>query len=127
MVDTPFGRLGLLICYDVHEQFEVMSRKHVDTLLYSIAWVDDADSDWFSKQLPARAKRFGFNIVGANWTVPGSPAPDWHGYGKSRVISAGGEVLAGASNDLREEIVLAELPIVVHDRTGQATTRPTRD
>jgi len=109
VVDTPFGRLGVLICYDVHEQFEVMSRKHVDTLLYSIAWVDDADSDWFSKQLPATAKRFGFNIVGANWTVPGAPAPDWHAYGKSRIISAAGQILAEASNDLREEIVLAEV------------------
>ncbi len=127
VVDTPFGRLGLLICYDVHEQFEVMSRKRVGTLLYSIAWVDDADSDWFSKQLPARAKRFGFNIVGANWTVPGSPAPDWHGYGKSRIISAGGRILAEASDDLREEIVLAEVPIVVHGRAPHVTPSPTRD
>ncbi|HUU42880.1 MAG TPA: carbon-nitrogen hydrolase family protein, partial [Planctomycetota bacterium] len=53
VVETPFGRLGLLICYDIHKQAEVMSRQKVHTLLYAIAWVDDEGSDWFAKRLPA--------------------------------------------------------------------------
>jgi len=110
VVDTPFGRLGLLICFDVHEQFDIMSRLRIDTLLYSIAWVDDPDSDWFSKQLPERTTKCGFNVVGANWTVPADPKPDWHGYGKSLIISASGRILAKVSGDLAEEVIYAEVP-----------------
>jgi len=111
VVDTPFGRLGLLICFDVHEQFKVMSKLKIDTLLYSIAWVDDHGSDWFSRQLPARTKECGFNLIGANWTVPKNPEPTWHGYGKSLIVSSRGKILAKAVNDLAEETLFAEIPI----------------
>ena len=111
VVDTPFGRLGLLICFDVHDQFKVMSKLKIDTLLYSIAWVDDAGSDWFSVQLPARVKDSGFNVIGANWTVPKNPKPEWHGYGKSLIVSSKGKILGKAKNDLAEETVFAEIPI----------------
>ena len=111
VVDTPFGRLGLLICFDVHDQFKVMSKLKIDTLLYSIAWVDDVGSDWFSVQLPAKVKECGFNVIGANWTVPRNPKPAWHGYGKSLIVSSKGEILGKAKNDLAEETVYAEIPI----------------
>ncbi|MDP6634952.1 MAG: nitrilase-related carbon-nitrogen hydrolase [Phycisphaerae bacterium] len=111
VVDTPFGRLGLLICFDVHDQFKVMSKKKIDTLLYSIAWVDGAGSDWFSVQLPSRAKECAFNVIGANWTLPKDFKPKWHGYGKSLIISSKGKILAKAAKDLSEETVFAEIPI----------------
>ena len=111
VVDTPFGRLGLLICYDIHKQAEVMGRLKIDTLLYSIAWVDDRDSDWFPEKLPELARSNGFNIVAANWTVPKTPAPQWHGYGQSRIIDASGKVLTKAGDDFGEEIIFAELPL----------------
>ena len=111
VVDTPFGRLGLLICYDIHDQAPIMSRLKIDTLLYSIAWVDSPASDWYTRRLPGKAATFGFNIVAANWTVPKIPAPAWHGYGQSRVIAADGRILAAVTDDLAEEIVYAELPL----------------
>ena len=111
VIDTPFGRLGLLICYDIHEQAAVMGRLKVDTLLYSIAWVDDAGSDWFDNRLPAIAARERFNIVAANWTVPAPAATGWHGYGQSRIISAAGKIPAEVKGDLTEEIVFADLPV----------------
>jgi predicted amidohydrolase/WD40 repeat protein len=111
VVDTPYGRLGLLICFDVHKQFEVMSAKKIDTLLYSIAWVEPEDSDWFSRELPARTGKHRFNVIGANWTVPKELKPDWHGYGKSLIISSDGKVLSKAINDLAEETVYAEISI----------------
>ncbi|GAG47205.1 unnamed protein product, partial [marine sediment metagenome] len=111
VVETPFGRLGLLICYDIHDQAEVMGRKRIDTLLYSIAWVDSRRSDWYAVRLPAIARTRGFNIIAANWTVPKDPAPKWHGYGQSRIIAASGKVLAKVRDDLAEEIVYSELPV----------------
>ena len=111
VVDTPFGRFGLLICYDIHDQARIMGRLKVDTLLYSIAWVDDDGSDWFCDDLPDIAEENGFNIVAANWTVPKRPEPAWHGYGQSRIIAASGRVVTSVSDDLADGVVLAELPV----------------
>ena len=85
-----------------------MGALKVDTLLYSIAWVDDQGSEWFDRDLPAVAALHRFNIVASNWTVP--ERPDWCGYGQSRVITADGSIAARARDDLGEEIVLADLP-----------------
>lgn len=110
VVETRFGRLGLLICYDIHAQARIMGEKKTDTLLYSVAWVDEKDSKWYAKRLPAIANTHGFNIVAANWTVPRGPGRTWHGYGQSCVIDAKGRVLAKAADDLDEQIVYARLP-----------------
>jgi len=110
VVDTPLGRLGLLICYDIHDQAEVMGRLKVDLLLYSIAWVDDQGSGWYDHELPAIAVLNGLNIIAANWTVP--ERPDWFGFGQSRIIAADGAILARARDDLANEIVLADLALV---------------
>ncbi|HET6427078.1 MAG TPA: nitrilase-related carbon-nitrogen hydrolase [Phycisphaerae bacterium] len=123
VADTPFGRVGTLVCFDIHEQASAMAERKVDTLLYSIAWVDSRGSDWFPQKLPQIAARNGFHMVGANWTVPparqGDAQPDWHGYGQSCVISAAGKVLAKARDDRRGDVVLADLPL-----PGAAKTAP---
>ena len=111
VVDTPFGRLGLLICYDIHGQARIMGRLKIDTLLYSVAWVDTKNSDWFAKALPGVAKANGFHIIAANWTVPKEPAPKWKGHGQSRIIDASGKLLAKVEGDLRDQIIYAELPM----------------
>jgi predicted amidohydrolase len=107
--DTPYGRMALLICYDVNFEPPVLKTKKVDVLLYPIAWVDEKDSDWFEKRLPAIARENDLAIVGANWTVP--EKPDWHGYGQSRIIDRQGNILARASRDIGEEILYAELAV----------------
>lgn len=123
VADTPFGRFGTLICFDIHRQAAEMSKLKIDTLLYSIAWVDEEDSDWFPVRLPAIAARHQFNIVGANWTVPyrkdGEPAPDWSGYGHSCVISAAGKTLAKARDEEKEETVFADLPLLDRKEGGK--------
>jgi predicted amidohydrolase len=112
VINTPYGRLGLLICYDIHKQAQIMSELKIDTLLYSIAWVDDPDSRWFDDDLPAIAKRCDFNIVGANWTIPEQLRRNatWHGYAQSRVIGRQGNVLAKAGG-AEAQIVLCDLPM----------------
>jgi predicted amidohydrolase len=124
VVDTPFGRLGVLICFDIHKQAQELAKLKIDTLLYSIAWVDDKDSDWFPKRLPRIAATHGYNIVAANWTVPKArPEPAWHGYGQSTIVDASGRVLASAEHLLHQniehphgqDIILAELPLPTTD------------
>ncbi len=110
-LDTPYGRMALLICFDINFEPPNLKKLNVDHLLYSIAWVDDADSDWFTHKLPAIAKQNNLNIIGANWTIPVGSQPDWHGYGKSLIINRNGETIAKTDRDIGEKIIYAELPI----------------
>ncbi len=107
VAETPWGRMGLLICYDVHNIPERLAGAGAGTLLYPIAWVDVEGSDWFEKDLPEIARKHGVNIVGANWSV--EKKQDWPGYGQSRIIDASGKILAAAETDLGEEIIYAEI------------------
>jgi len=106
--DTEYGRLGLLICYDMHWVGEQLAGKGADTLLYSVAWVGPPPQ-WFDGQLPEKAGRFKVNIVAANWTFP--RPPEFSGAGWSRVIAADGKALAAVQRPLGEEIVIADLPV----------------
>ena len=108
-IDTPYGRLGLLTCFDILFEQPPMKAASVETLLYSIAWADPKIIEWFDKGLSAAAKANGFNIVAANWTVP--PTPDWRGYGQTEIIADDGTVLAKVKNDLADEIIYADLPM----------------
>jgi len=105
--------MGLLICYDINYEPPNLKKLNVDHLLYSIAWVDSTNSDWFDVRLGGIARANNINIIGANWTVPStSNPPDWYGYGKTRIIDRTGRILAKASKDIGEEIVYAVLPIL---------------
>jgi predicted amidohydrolase len=108
-LDTPYGRLGLLICYDINFEPPKLKQNNIDHLLYSIAWVDDSKSTWFTKQLPDIARIANVNIIGANWSIP--DLPGWHGYGQSLILLRTGEVAARVKSDLGSEIIYADLPI----------------
>lgn len=108
-IDTPYGRLGLLICFDINFEPPKLKENRVDHLLYSIAWVDAAKSDWFAKRLPEIARKADVNIIGANWSVPDKLG--WYGYGQTLIIRRTGEVAARVKNDLGNEIIYADLPV----------------
>jgi predicted amidohydrolase len=109
VVDTRYGRLGVAICYDIHQQSAVLGREEIDFLLYSIAWVEGAGSTWFEEQLPAIASRHDFHIIGSNWTVAAEHRESgWYGFGQSCVIDRGGSIVARMGHD--EGIVFADLP-----------------
>ena len=111
-IDSPYGRLGLLICYDINFEPPTLKRKKVDHLLYCIAWVDDENSTWFRKQLPSIAKENNLNIIGANWSLEQAEVkPKWHGYGNSLIISSDGNVQSKVKNDFGNEIIYAELKV----------------
>jgi predicted amidohydrolase len=108
--ETEWGRVGLAICYDVHDVWPRYAKKDLWALLYPIAWVSSGDdAEWFGKLLPARAKEMGFHVIGANWSVD-SPQ-QWSGYGHSVVIHRNGSVLAKAVSSLWSEILYADLPV----------------
>jgi predicted amidohydrolase len=109
VIDTPYGRLGLLICFDINYEPPRIAKLNVDTLLYCIAWVDDEKSTWFDTGLPGIAKLNTMNIIGANWTVAQKPA--WFGYGHSLILTRDGAALVRCKDDLKEEILIAELPV----------------
>ena len=111
VIDTPYGRMALLICFDINFEPPRLKALGVDHLLYPIAWVEDTGSDWFEKRLPAIAARNDINIIGANRTVPAGYEPDWHGWGQTRIIGRDGTILAKMKDDRAEGIVYAELPI----------------
>jgi hypothetical protein len=71
VVDTPWGKLGLAICFDIHETVPCYRNERLWCLLYSIAWVDGAPLPlWFHTIMPGR-NRLGplpFHVIGANWT-----------------------------------------------------------
>ncbi len=112
--DTEFGRLGLLICYDMHWVGEQLAEEGADTLLYSVAWVGPPQQ-WFAGQLMERAGRFKVNIVAANWTFPREP--EFSGAGWSRVIGADGKAPAATERVIGEEIVVADLPLPARVRS----------
>ena len=114
--DTEFGRLGLLICYDIHSVARKLADKQCDTLLYSVAWVDAKPEMWFEERLPLLVKHYGVNLVAANWTFHPARPPAEKGYGYSRIIGADGKILARAGANLCEEIVIAELPVGKHSK-----------
>jgi predicted amidohydrolase len=108
-IDTPYGRLGLLVCFDINFEPPKLLANKVDHLLYAIAWVDNVNSTWFSRELPDIAKRANVNIIGANWSVPKKPV--WPGYGQSLIIRRNGAVAAKVKSDLGNEIVYADLDV----------------
>jgi predicted amidohydrolase len=109
IADTEYGRLGLMICFDVHTVLAKMSAQKADIILYSIAWVSIGDPDWwYDEELPDRVRKAGCHMIAANWSV--DRAPEWHGYGYSQVISKDGSVLNRARTKTGDEIVYARLP-----------------
>lgn len=111
VVDTEFGRLGLMICYDFHSLPPLLAKQNVDIVLYSVGWYGPNEKNWFSNIFPRKAVvPYGFNIVVANWTgaVEGET---WPGRGHSCVIAGNGEVLAMSESVTGNRIVISELKI----------------
>lgn len=111
---TPFGRVGLAVCFDVHETVPryaaLEAGRSLWALLYPIAWVSDGDdARWFGVELPRRVRDAGFHVIGANWSVD-APQP-WHGAGHSLVVARDGTVVASATTATGDEVVAAELPV----------------
>lgn len=115
--DTEYGRVGLAICFDIHDILEKYEPYRLWALLYSVAWVDDAHpAEWFWHELPNRAVPLHHYVIAANWSLPAerlrsnrSFATQWYGHGFSTIISPAGEVLATAKRLYGSDIVYATI------------------
>lgn len=111
VVDTPFGRVGLMICHDLHTMPPVLRKAHADIVLYAVGWYGPNVENWYRDIFPRRyVVPNGFAVVAANWAVPPGEK-DWGGAGYSCVIESDGRVLVMAKSPTDEEIVIAELHV----------------
>ena len=111
VADTPFGRLGLMICHDVHRLPKPLKAARADIVLYSVGWYGPNAHAWFTDIFPRRyVVPNGFAVVAANWSADRG-APAWPGIGHSCVIRGDGTVLAMARRTRGVEIVIADLTI----------------
>ncbi|OGV72162.1 MAG: hypothetical protein A3K18_21155 [Lentisphaerae bacterium RIFOXYA12_64_32] len=119
VVDSPYGRLGLMICYDVHVMPELLAKAKADIVLYSVGWYGPNTENWFRNLFPAGyVVPNHFAVVVANWSAE-PDNPGWPGHGYSCVIDAAGKVLSMATSDRGEEIVFADLPVAAPEPAGQ--------
>lgn len=129
IVNTPFGRLGLMVCWDmVHARLAREMTGQIDLLMIGSAWPRLAGGSvplwglqhWSDRQPVERpralARRLGVPVVFCNSTGPWETPVPWTGMsyrsamaGHSAVIDASGHTIASAGCE--ETIVSAELTI----------------
>lgn len=111
VVDTEFGRIGLMICYDLHALPRSLSDKRADIVLHSMGWYGPNAEEWFRNTFPARHIRPNrFAVVGANWTSV-SRDESWPGQGFSFIADKDGNILAMADDHAGSQVVYANLPV----------------
>lgn len=105
---TEFGRLGLLICYDIGfpEVARILSLKGAELLVASVAWIRE-DEDLWPLQLRARALDNLIFVAGVNRAgVEG----ELHYIGQSMVVNPRGHVLAQLDTD-QEDILVTTIDL----------------
>jgi len=117
VVETPFGRLGLMICHDVHVLPAQLKAARADIVLYSVGWYGPNTENWFREIFPRRySVPNHFAVVAANWCSPAPPKgvssgeTGWQGQGFSCIIERDGQIMAMAGES-NQAVVSAELQI----------------
>eukprot|EP00927_Polykrikos_kofoidii_P062313 TRINITY_DN5711_c0_g1_i1.p1 TRINITY_DN5711_c0_g1~~TRINITY_DN5711_c0_g1_i1.p1 ORF type:complete len:413 (+),score=38.04 TRINITY_DN5711_c0_g1_i1:60-1298(+) len=110
--ETPYGRVGLAICFDIHSILAKYAQSDIWALLYPIAWVGNTNT-WFAGELPDRLERVNcpHYVLGANWAT--FAPQDWHGAGGSSAYGPGGRLLAHATEPRfrgSEEVLVFSIP-----------------
>ena len=111
VVQTEYGRLGLMICYDYNSMPKRLAREMADIVLYSVGWYGPNARHWFSRIFPRKhTVPHGFDLVAANWS---SQTKDeaWPGCGHSCIITREGRVLGMSDSMAGNDIVMADLAI----------------
>lgn len=109
VTDTPHGRLGQAICYDLRfpELFRAMSARGAEVLAVPAAFVLATGRDHWEVLLRARAIENQAFVVAANQI--GQHTPKLRTYGRSMIVDPWGTVLAVAPDS--EGLALAEIDL----------------
>jgi predicted amidohydrolase len=111
VVDSEYGKLGLMICYDVHRLPELLADKEADIVLYSVGWYGPNTEFWYRSVFPRRyVKPNRFAVIVANWSAD-QASTGWPGQGYSCIIDSQGNVLNMAKSTQGAEIVFGDLPV----------------
>ncbi len=111
VVKTPYGNLGLMICYDFHSLPPLLAKHAADIILYSVGWYGPNEANWFGKVFPQKAViPYGFDVIAANWSSP-TAAQEWPGRGHSCIIKKDGKIIAMSELVCGNDIVLGDLEI----------------
>ncbi|MEH6357381.1 MAG: carbon-nitrogen hydrolase family protein [Pseudomonadales bacterium] len=126
VVDTPCGRLGLTICYDLRfaEQFYQLREKGAEIITVPSAFTATTGAAHWEILLRARAIETQCYVVAPNQT--GQHSATRHSYGHSMIVDPWGEVLArledeagvvSAEVDLKRLAAVRErMPVQQHHR-----------
>jgi 5-aminopentanamidase len=102
-------KLTVAVCFDIHFVSDEAggALDDADLLLFPTAWVDPPDEDDMRTELlPALARRHRIAVANANW---GPSHPAVRGQGGSRILDAGGRLLAAAPAGRGPGVVRAAL------------------
>ena len=105
VIDTEYGRLGVMVCYDVNALLPEFAEKSADIVLHCVAWY----GPWFDVRFNGRVRDAGVTLVLANWTFP--EPRGWRGAGASRIVGPDGVEIARIGEDFGDGIVYADLPV----------------
>lgn len=126
LVDTPFGRLGLTICYDLRfpQLYRTLAKAGADIIFIPAAFTRKTGSAHWHTMVTSRAIETGAYIVAP--CQCGDVAGKLARYGHSLIVGPWGEVLADAGEDVG--VIIADLdlakvqaarrkiPALTHDR-----------
>jgi predicted amidohydrolase len=126
VVDTPHGRIGVCVCYDLRfiETVRILALRGVELVLVPSAWVPGFDDQlWDEHGLAPQAHAA---VVQANlsqvFIACASPAGDFDGtvlLGSSVVIDPTGRVIAGPLPGDKDETVLIDIDVDAVSRAQQ--------
>ncbi|ARN72973.1 carbon-nitrogen hydrolase family protein [Oceanicoccus sagamiensis] len=118
VIDTPFGRLGLAVCYDIRfpELFRLMFAQGVDIIAVPAAFTLLTGKAHWLPLLQARAIENQCYIVGAN--QGGEHTPSRSTSGDSVVIDGWGNIVAKA--DSGPAYIVAEVDTTVLEKQRRA-------
>lgn len=108
---TPFGTVGVAVCYDVHRVRRLYAPGDLWALLFPAAWVDvEPPGKYFDRRFPKVAAALGCHVVFANRCSPVQTVR-FYGSGESTVYRPDGAVAARSGARFEEDVVLAALPV----------------
>lgn len=115
LVDTPWGGLGMTICYDVRfpHLYRALAQRGAKFITVPSAFTQVTGEAHWHVLLRARAIETGSYIIApAQYgTHPGHR----HTYGHSLIIDPWGKILAEASGD-KEEVIIADIDLAYVDK-----------